>query len=199
MAAGFVVFLLAGCATAVPPTQEQRADVSHFVRSSLDDAWAGDRRLSRPPTVKQTFVLPNGWGFRMQRCMMEAGFTAYHYDDASGFTNGLERTSTAGTEGLAFSYCSELYPTYDTRNSELDDAGLTHLYTYYSSWLEPCLALEGVLVLNIPTAEQFRGGGLGSPGSWNPYLTARLPDTKLDTARLLQTCAPYPHGWAGEH
>ena len=190
---------LSGCAGSAPPSTEQRADVAHFVRSALDSSWAGDSRRSRPPTLEQTFVLPNGWGFRMQRCMNDTGFTAYRYDQESGFTNGLERTSNSGTEGLAWYYCSELYPTYDKRKSDVDDGELSSLYDYYSAWLVPCLSLAGVDVLNIPTGEQFRAGGLGYPGSWNPYLTARLPDTTVDTARVLQTCAPYPQGWAGEH
>ena len=190
------LLVLSGCAGTARPTAEQRADVALFVRTSLDSVWAGDSRLSRPPTVKQTFVLPNGWGFRMQRCMAETGYTAYTYDQSRGFSNGLERTSNRGSEGLAWYYCNEIYPTYDTRYSEVDDAELASLYDYYDAWLVPCLRLAGFPVLNVPTAEQFRGGGPGYPGSWNPYLTARLPDTTVDTARLLQTCAPYPSGWA---
>ena len=190
-----VMMLVSGCADTSRPTAEQKADVARFVRTSLDVAWAGDSRLRRPPTVEQTFVLPNGWGPRMQRCMIETGFTAYDFDSSNGFTNGLERTSTTGTEGLAWYYCSELFPTYDERRSELDDAGLASLYSYYSAWLVPCLRLEGSRVLNIPSATQFRDGGLGSPGSWNPYLTARLPGSTTDTARLLQDCSPYPPGW----
>lgn len=191
-----MLLVLTGCAATAQPTEGQRADVAHFVRTSLDAAWAGDSRLNRPPTLEQTFVLPNGWGFRMQRCMVETGFTAYTYDRDLGFSNGLERTSANGTEGLAWYYCSEIYPTYDKRFSAVDDAELTLLYSYYSAWLVPCLSLEGADVLNIPSVGQFRAGGLGYPGSWNPYLTARLPDTTLDTARLLQTCGPYPAGWA---
>jgi hypothetical protein len=197
--AALTAVALSGCSGVSRPTGEQRADVSHLVRTSLDSAWAGDGSLNRPPTVQQTFVLPNGWGFRMQRCMVETGFTAYTYDQAFGFSNGLERTSTEGTEGLAWYYCSEIYPTYDRRFSDVDDTELAVLYDYYSAWLVPCLSLEGSPVLNIPSAQQFRAGGLGYPGSWNPYLTARLPDSTLDTARLLQTCGPYPAGWAAEH
>lgn len=188
--------LLSGCAGQVAPTQGQRADVAHFVQQQLDDAWSGDPRHNRPSTVSARFLLPNGWGFAMKQCMIESGFTAFDFDRVSGFTNGLERTSDAGEEGLAWYYCRSRFPTYDTVFSDLDDAQLDELYLYYRERLVPCLALQGSAVLKVPTREQFGTGGAGQPGSWNPYLTAELPASVAVASAVLEACQPYPPGWA---
>lgn len=134
----------------------------------------------------------------MRQCMVDAGFTEYSFDRSAGFTNGLARTSNTGTEGLAWYYCSAVLPTYDTLYSPLDDAQLDDLYEYYTEWLVPCLALEGSAVYNVPTRAQFGAGGSGQPGSWNPYLSARLPSTVTVASVLLQSCSPYPAGWSEE-
>lgn len=190
MALGAVV--LSGCASPARPTQEQRADVTHFVQSSLDVAWRGDGRTDRPSVLTPTFLLPNGWPFRMQQCMVDSGFEAYRYDRTAGFTNGLERTTQTGTEGLAWYYCSALFPTYDTVFSTPEQPELDALYGYYTGILVPCLTLKGAAVHNVPSQAAFDGGGLGQPGSWNPYLTAELPDSVGVAELLLASCPPYP-------
>lgn len=188
--------LLSGCASPSTPTQGQRADVSHYVQARLDDAWRGDGRMDRPSTVAPRFLLPNGWGFAMKQCMVDAGFTAFDFDRSGGFTNGLERTSSAGEEGLAWYYCAARFPTYDTVFTELDDGQLDHLYEYYTRWLIPCLALEGSAVLRVPSRTQFGNGLPGQPGSWNPYLTAELPASVVVASAVLNSCPPYPQGWS---
>ena len=188
--------LLGGCASPTTPTQGQRADVAHFVQARLDDAWRGDGRHDRPSTVAPRFLLPNGWGFAMKECMVEAGFTAFDYDRSGGFTNGLERTSSMGEEGLAWYYCGARFPTYDTVFSVLDEPQLDQLYAYYRERLIPCLALKGSAVIKVPTREQFGEGGAGQPGSWNPYLTAELPPTAVVASAVLESCPPYPEGWS---
>lgn len=190
------VLLLGGCATDAVPTQGQRADVAQYVQVRLDDEWRGDGRNDRPPTVPTRFLLPNGWGFAMKQCMVDAGFTAFDYDRTAGFTNALERTSRTGEEGLAWYYCGSLLPTYDTVFSALEEAQLDELYGYYQSWLIPCLTLEGYSVLNVPTRTQFGMGGAGQPGSWNPYLTAERPASIAIASVLFEACAPYPDGWS---
>lgn len=189
---------LAGCGAPSTPTQAQRADVSHYIQARLDDAWRGDGRLDRPSPVTPRFLLPNGWGFAMKQCMIDSGFEGFDYDRSGGFTNGFERTSSAGEEGLAWYYCGARFPTYDTVFSELDEQQLDELYAYYTEWLIPCLALEGSAVLRVPSRAQFGDGGLGQPGSWNPYLTAKLPSTIAVASVLVDSCAPYPNGWTTE-
>jgi hypothetical protein len=191
-----LLLLLTGCASDATPTQGQRADVAHYVQSRLDAEWRGDGRRDRPPAVPTRFLLPNGWGFAMKECMVASGFTAFDYDRSAGFTNALERTSRAGEEGLAWYYCGTLLPTYDTIFSDLDEAQLDELYAYYTSWLIPCLALDGYSVLNVPTRAQFGDGGAGKPGSWNPYLTAELPASVAIASVVLEACEPYPQHWS---
>lgn len=132
----------------------------------------------------------------MKQCMVDAGFTAFDFDRSGGFTNGLERTSSAGEEGLAWYYCGSKLPTYDTVFTELDGGQLDALYAYYRDWLIPCLALEGSAVLREPTRAQFGLGAPGQPGSWNPYLTAELPPTIAVASAVLDSCPPYPEGWS---
>ena len=188
--------LLGGCASSAAPTQGERADVSHFVQARLDAEWRGDGRFDRPSTVATRFLLPNGWGFAMKQCMVDAGFTAFDFDRAAGFTNGLERSARVGEEGLAWYYCGSRLPTYDTVFSELDDGQIDTLYTYYTDWLVPCLGLEGFAVRAVPTRTQFGRGGAGQPGSWNPYLTAELPASIPVASTVLDGCPPYPQGWS---
>lgn len=198
VSATLIACALAGCATAVSPSEDAQADVSKFIRSSLDAEWRGDGRFDRPSVVAPRFLLPNGWGFAIRECMVDSGFNEYMYDRSGGFSNGVERTSNAGTEGLAWYECVERFPTYDTQFSRLDDAQLEDLYTYYREWLIPCLALEGTTVTEVPTRGQFGDVGDGQPGSWNPYLSAELPASIAVASALLQSCAPYPEGWNPE-
>lgn len=197
-AATLIVVVATGCASTTTPTQGQRADVAHFVLERLDAAWRGDGRYDRPSTVAPRFVLPKGWGFAMKECMVDSGFTAFDFDRTAGFTNGLERTSSLGEEGLAWYNCSAQLPTFTTEFSRLDDGQIDELYRYYTEWLVPCLALEGTPVLTVPTRDQFADGVAGQPGSWNPYLTAEPHPSIAVASAVLDSCAPYPLDWSSE-
>ena len=182
--------LLAGCAS--PPT-DTPANVELHVLQALDDAWTPDARTNtRPATVPVRFVLPNGWGYVMQQCMVDVGYSDYTFSRADGFSNNQRAASRTGEEGLAWYDCGKRFPEYDVAFTRLDDGQVDALFAYYRDWLLPCLAAHGVAVENVPTIEQFRDGDGGQPGSWNPYLDSARPTSITAVDVQFAACPPYP-------
>ena len=177
--------LLAGCASPAQPSADQRADVRTFVQVQLDAAWKDrTQRYTRPSTAEPLFYLPNGWGFKMQQCMIESGYPTFNYFEDDG--------SRKGEKGLAWYVCLTAYPTYDTVYNYLDDTVLDELYVYYLDWLIPCISVNGFEVEAIPSRTEFGEGGSGQPGSWNPYLTMAEPASVSIAEVLLDACPAYP-------
>ncbi len=185
-----VALALTGCAAAPAPTADERAEVATYVRQQLDAAWRGDGRNTRPATVQPLFYLPNGWGFRMQQCMIDSGYSNFNYFEGDGKRHG--------EESLAWYACLTKYPTYDTIFSEPSVEQLGELYSYYTDLLVPCLLSKGVPVDGVPTREEFLSGGEGQPGSWNPYLAAPPPASIGLAALLLEQCPAYPESIVAE-
>lgn len=181
--------LLAGCA---PTGKSAPADVELRALQRLDAAWMGEGRESRPASRPVRFALPIGWGFLMQNCMNESGFPAFAYSRTDGFTNGLNRASSVGREGLAWYRCSQDFPEFDTVYSELDEQRLDELYDYYVTWLIPCLAAAGAPVGDVPTREEFGNGGDGQPGWWNPFESSERPASIEALDLQFAKCPPYP-------
>ena len=136
------------------------------------------------------FALPNGWGFLMQRCMIESGFAGYTYSRIGGFTNGLNRASATGMEGLAWYFCSQDYPEVDVVHTRLEEPDLDALYQYYTNWLVPCLEAAGVSVSGVPSREQFGDEGGGQSCRWQPYLTTARPSSTAAADDQFAKCAP---------
>ena len=137
------------------------------------------------------FALPNGWGFLMQRCMIELGFDAYTYSRIGGFTNGLNRASSVGQEGLAWYHCSQDFPEVDVVHTRLEEPQLAALYEYYATWLVPCLEANGVRVVEVPSYAEFSEPDAGRPGWWNPYLSSERPTSIAAVDEQFEKCEPY--------
>lgn len=179
------VTALGGCATAPPLSPDAAADIDRAVLVHLDQAWRDlDLHSDRPATGAVRWVLPNGWGITVARCMVAAGYPEYNYSMSGGFTDGAQ--------ALALYDCIKRYPIYSTVYARLDDAQLTALYEYYSSYLVPCLQSSGARVSAIPSEAEFRSGGEGYPGWWNPYLAIARPTSAAVTELLFDKCAAYP-------
>lgn len=159
----------------------------------LDEAWdpPGPGAV-RPPSRDVRYVLPDGWGFVMRQCMVNAGYAAYTYDRINGFTNGLNRVDYFGQEGLAWYNCRQDLPEYFVVITELDEPQLDDLYHYYTTWLVPCLQAAGATVAEVPSREEFGDGGEGRPGWWNPYLSASRPASTSLVDEQFEKCEPYP-------
>lgn len=162
---------------------------------TLDAAWRGDTPFDRPAVVTPRFFLPSGWGYKIQECMNDAGYAEFVYDPENGFRSAGLPARTDGVEALARYACVEQYPTYDTRYSALRGSDLDALWDYYQRFLRPCLTVQGVEVTSAPDRGDFAGDGPGMAGSWNPWLTARVPADVPTTRAVLAACAPYPQGW----
>ena len=182
--------LLAGC---TPVAHSSEADVELRALQSLDKAWVvNDHSNTRPASRPVRFSLPNGWGYLMRQCMVDAGYEAYTYDLIDGFTNGLNRVNYFGREGLAWYKCRQDLPDYFIVHTKLDDAQLDVLYHYYTTWLVPCLEAAGATVSEVPSREAFGDGGEGQPGWWNPYLSASRPASVSVLDEQFEKCQPYP-------
>ena len=186
------VLLLGGCTAA--PTPEDPADVELYLQSRLDTAWeqSTGRTTDRPSTAAVQLVLPDGWPYVMNRCMVESGFDGYSYEPKLGFSNAGARRSATGAEGLAWYRCSVSFPEIGDNDAPVSGTELAALYEYYRAILEPCLLIAGSPAADVPTREQFLDGGEGQPGGWNPYLSIELPASSSIVDSLLHRCAAYP-------
>ncbi len=186
------VLLLSGCAAG--PTPEDPADVELYLQSRLDTAWqeTTGRTTDRPSTAAVQLVLPDGWPYVMNRCMVESGFDGYSYEPKVGFSNAGAGRSATGAEGLAWYRCSVSFPEIGDNDTPLSATELDALYAYYTAILEPCLLIAGSPEGDAPTREQFLDGEEGQPGGWNPYLSIELPASSSIVDSLLHRCAAYP-------
>jgi hypothetical protein len=185
-----VCVLLAGC---TPVSHSAEADVELRVLQHLDQSWSvDDDSNTRPASRPVRFSLPNGWGFLMRQCMVDAGYEAYTYDTIDGFTNGLNRVNYFGREGLAWYRCSQDLPAYFIVHTKLEDPQLDVLYHYYTTWLVPCLEAAGASITDVPSRADFGDGGEGQPGWWNPYLSASRPGSTGLVDEQFEKCEPYP-------
>ena len=182
--------LLAGC---TPVSHNSEADVELHVLQHLDSEWtAVDDSSSRPASRQVRFVLPQGWGYIMRQCMVDAGYQAFTFDGDNGFTNGLNRVNYFGREGLAWYQCRQDFPDYFVQFTRLKEPQLDVLYHYYTTWLVPCLEAAGASVSDVPSRAAFADGGEGQPGWWNPYLSASRPASIGVLDEQFDKCQPYP-------
>ena len=75
--------------------------------------------------------------------MILSGYDNFDFSRSAGFTNGGQRAKHSGPELLAWYYCSQQFPQYDTVFTRVTGAELDALYDYYEIWLVPCLAALG--------------------------------------------------------
>ena len=183
---------LTGCAPGT--TSEDPADVELYLQSRLDSAWqeTTGRTTDRPSTAAVQLVLPDGWPYVMNRCMVESGFDGYSYEPKAGFSNAGAGRSAMGAEGLAWYRCSVSFPEIGDNDTPVSTTELDGLYEYYTAIVEPCLLIAGSPAAEAPTREEFLDGGEGQPGAWNPYLSIALPASSSIVDALLHRCAPYP-------
>lgn len=183
--------LLSGCATTSAP--QDPSDVQLYLVARLDAAWhATGSEADRPSTSAPTRVMPDGWPYVMNRCMVDAGFSQYNYSPSTGFTNGAQPRSPVGPEGLAWYQCTMEFPEVGDTSATPTEAQMGQLYRYYTTVLQPCLLLAGSAPSASPSLTDFVGSAWGTPAGWNPYLSIATPRTTALVALEFKRCPPYP-------
>ena len=192
VAAGLVACLLLTSCAEGSTREDDPADVELYVQLALDSAWTpSPGSNTRPPPGSVRFALPNGWGQWMQRCMIQSGYDNFDFSRTGGFSNDGQPAKHDGVEGLAWYYCTQQLPWYDTVFTQLTNAELDELYDYYERWLVPCLASHGGGVVELRGRAEFVDGGDGQPGWWNPYLDSVRPASVAAIAAQFWDCPPY--------
>lgn len=190
------ILLLSGCSLYAPlPEPLSAEEVSELLREERANYWQAISGGSPYPEVEIVAVLPleDVWPHVVE-CVDQMELEGIV---ASGQNIQLGPGGDQSELERAMFACNEAYPPvtddpavfgYYSREE------LEYLWSYYSSYLVPCLRMHGYALEDVPARDGFI---VGPYMNWNPYAVMR-PSTGRDFSwkQVDADCAPPPIGQA---
>lgn len=188
--AGVLAVVLAGCVTPrEPPPPPDATDLADVAQLRFDQAW---QRSGLQGTAEKPDIKPLGEASfeALSECIAAAGVEEWMMSDGSDGVTLDAGINADADEQLALHLCFAQHPVGSVGGRiALSRDQLDYLYDYYKSWVIPCLALESVSVLRVPTREEFLSAEWQG---WTPYNGTESLPSEYDRAEAMETCGdPY--------
>ena len=198
LAAAAIALALSGCATVTTPRAGLTAaqlDDYYQLRADLDWRRTGLPDELRPPPPTVHVVNGDQWATVLADCMNSAGYDNYS-DEGGGFGSFyVERTAEEEQVEVATLFgCRSAVRLEGQDDFLFNPAQVDYLYEYFQDVLVPCLAVNEVEVMEVPTRAEF----VESNAGWNPYFSvAKRSWPILADGDVLLDCPDMPPGMPG--